>query len=119
MVDVPYFLNEKPPLCCPDKDTLYASICAGEAFEGFTTAGMHRYQIDSAGDCGLDRLLVLEVKDTAELLSLEVEPSDCDQPNGKIQVAVAGDSCNLVYRAGPFRLSHSLKPYCPVFIRWL
>lgn len=113
MVDVPYFPDEKSPLCCPDKDTLYASICAGEAFEGFTTAGMHRYEIDSAGDCGLDRLLVLEVKDTAEFLSLEVEPSDCDQPNGKIRVAAVGDSLQFSLSGGPFQAEPQFEALSP------
>jgi gliding motility-associated-like protein len=113
MVDVPYFLDEKAPLCCPDKDTLYASICAGEAFEGFTTAGNHRYQVDSVGDCGLDRLLVLEVKDTAEVSGLEVQASDCSQPNGEIRLVASGDSLQFSLSGGPFQAEPQFKELSP------
>ncbi|MEQ8706285.1 MAG: gliding motility-associated C-terminal domain-containing protein [Phaeodactylibacter sp.] len=103
MVDVPYFLDEKRPLCCPEKDTLYASICTGDAFEGFSRAGTHRYQIDSIGLCGLERLLVLEVKDTAQLQGADIQPSDCDQPNGTIRVEAEGDSLQFSLSGGPFQ----------------
>jgi gliding motility-associated-like protein len=103
MVGLPYFMEQKAPLCCPDQDTVHATICAGESYEGFASPGLHRYFIDSIGSCGLDRLLRLEVLDTVAIFNAEVQPSDCKRANGSVLINAEGDSLLFALSGLPFQ----------------
>ncbi|MBV6653332.1 MAG: gliding motility-associated C-terminal domain-containing protein, partial [Mameliella sp.] len=92
MVHVPYFMDYQRPLCCPEKDSVYAKVCLGEDFQGFSASGVHQYLIDTIGNCGVERTLFLEVEDTVTIIDVAVTPSDCNTSDGSIFIQAEGDS---------------------------
>lgn len=90
MLSLPYGLGQKARLCCPEQDTIAATICEGEAYEGFSTEGMHQYTLDTVAPCGLQRTLFLTVNDTAVLDTPLVEPAGCGEAKGRLRLLAPG-----------------------------